>query len=263
MARIRTIKPEFWRSESMASVSPEACLLAVGLLNCADDEGYFLANPSLLKADVFPLRELSGSIPDLLQQLSRIGYIELFVDSVGKSYGRVVNFLIHQSINKPTPSKIKDLGLIPDDYGSSTVVLPIGRERKGKEKEGKGMESAKPSAIACPPDVHESVWSDWLNLRKAKKAPVTETVLKEAMRESEKANMTFEDFLKEWCVRGSQGLKAEWIKPAEKTRATAHPGFSNKDYSGGRMSLSEQNMEAAREAKRLIFCDQEGVIDHE
>nr|MBF6067360.1 primosomal protein [Klebsiella pneumoniae] len=38
MARIRTIKPEFWTDEDMAEVSEPACLLAIGLLNYADDE---------------------------------------------------------------------------------------------------------------------------------------------------------------------------------------------------------------------------------
>ncbi|HBS0572930.1 TPA: DnaT-like ssDNA-binding domain-containing protein, partial [Klebsiella pneumoniae] len=48
MARIRTIKPEFWTDEDMAEVSEPACLLAIGLLNYADDEGYFNANPKLI-----------------------------------------------------------------------------------------------------------------------------------------------------------------------------------------------------------------------
>ncbi len=40
MARIRTIKPTFWTDEDMADISEAACLLAIGLLNYADDEGY-------------------------------------------------------------------------------------------------------------------------------------------------------------------------------------------------------------------------------
>ena len=67
MARIRTIKPEFWTDEDLSEVSEAACLLAIGLLNYADDEGYFNANPKLVKAAVFPIREQSGSIPVLLQ----------------------------------------------------------------------------------------------------------------------------------------------------------------------------------------------------
>jgi len=70
--------------------------------------------------------------------------------------------------------------------------------------------------VACPPDVGQQVWEDWLQLRKTKKASVTETVVKGARSEAEKIGWTLEQFLVEWCTRGSQGLKAEWIsdKPA-------------------------------------------------
>jgi uncharacterized protein YdaU (DUF1376 family) len=74
--------------------------------------------------------------------------------------------------------------------------------------------------VACPQDVGQQVWEDWLQLRKTKKASVTETVVKGARSEAEKIGWTLEQFLVEWCTRGSQGLKAEWIsdKPAPATR---------------------------------------------
>lgn len=134
MARIRTIKPEFWRDEALASVSPEACLLALGLLNHCDDEGYFNANPKLVESDIFPLRELKSKTTVLLQELCKIGYLVVFQGSDGKTYGCIKNFHKHQVINKKTPSKIKHLCELPHDYGSNTVVLPTGKERKGKEQ---------------------------------------------------------------------------------------------------------------------------------
>ena len=70
----------------------------------------------------------------------------------------------------------------------------------------------KATVVACPPDVSEQVWNDWLQLRKAKKASVTETVLKGARSEASKIGWSLEQFLIEWCTRGSQGLKAEWLK---------------------------------------------------
>ena len=132
--RIRTIKPDFWRSESMSSVSAEAALLAIGLLNAADDEGYFLANPKLLMADIFPLRECYGSIPGMLTELSKIGFIRVISGPDGRDYGLVVNFNEHQSINKPVPSKIKRLLRLPEDSRSPTGGLPPGREGKGRER---------------------------------------------------------------------------------------------------------------------------------
>jgi uncharacterized protein YdaU (DUF1376 family) len=70
----------------------------------------------------------------------------------------------------------------------------------------------KATKVACPSDVSEQVWNDWLQLRKAKKASVTETVLKGARSEANKIGWSLEQFLIEWCTRGSQGLKAEWLK---------------------------------------------------
>ena len=72
------------------------------------------------------------------------------------------------------------------------------------------------TAVACPPDVSPEVWSDWLQLRKTKKASVTNTVINGARLEAEKIGWTLEQFLVEWCTRGSQGLKAEWIQEKQK-----------------------------------------------
>lgn len=74
----------------------------------------------------------------------------------------------------------------------------------------------KATGVACPPDVEQQVWDDWKQLRKAKKAPVTETVVNSARKEASKAGMSFNDFLTVWCARGSQGLQADWLKPEEK-----------------------------------------------
>lgn len=140
MARIRTIKPGMSRDRKLARLSEPAFILATHLLPHCDDEGYFLADESLIKADVFPLREPSRSITVLLQELSKSGYIELFEGVDGEKYGLVRNFTKHQVINKPKPSEIKHLRKITDESGSSTVALPLGKERKGKESDGNGTD---------------------------------------------------------------------------------------------------------------------------
>ena len=55
MARIRTIKPEFWRDELLAGISAEAALLAIGLLNHCDDEGFFNANQKIMSVKKFEI----------------------------------------------------------------------------------------------------------------------------------------------------------------------------------------------------------------
>lgn len=80
--------------------------------------------------------------------------------------------------------------------------------------------------MAAPSGVEEQVWEDWLSLRKAKKAPVTQTVVYSAMAEAEKAGLELNDFFKIWCMRGSQGMSAEWIKPEEKANFAGYKAFA-------------------------------------
>lgn len=86
--------------------------------------------------------------------------------------------------------------------------------------------AAPPPDLNRPDDVAEQVWADWLDLRRKKRAPVTATVLEGARAEAGKAGISFDAFLRIWCVRGSQGLQAEWIKPAEIQQARRPPAES-------------------------------------
>jgi hypothetical protein len=181
MARIRTIKPDFWRDESLSMVSPEAALLAIGLLNHADDEGYFNAHPKLIESDIFPLRELSNTITVLIDELHGISYITLFQGSDGKRYGHICNFSKHQVINKKNPSKIKDLCKQQEDYRTTTVMLPVGMEGKriGKEKEKKvAKATATDVAFVLPDWIPSETWEAFLAMRKKIKKPPTDYALK-------------------------------------------------------------------------------------
>ena len=156
--RIRTIKPEFTQDEELSSLSAECHLLAGGLLCYADDDGYFNANPGLVKAAIFPVRETSVSIPVMLLELSRIEYVKFCTAPDGKRYGLIRNFTKHQVINHKKPSVIKTLKLVWDDSGNTTVTLPDSSTKppqptqeedstapvtlppEGKGREWKGME---------------------------------------------------------------------------------------------------------------------------
>jgi DNA replication protein DnaT len=167
--RIRTIKPEFTQDEELSSLSAECHLLAGGLLCYADDDGYFNANPGLVKAAVFPVRETSVSIPVMLLELSRIEYVKFGTAPDGKRYGLIRNFSKHQVINHKKDSVIKKLQIVWDESGTTTVVLPDdsnhqtkpateqgstppvtlrpegnGREWKGMEGNGRGSGKAPP-----------------------------------------------------------------------------------------------------------------------
>lgn len=70
--------------------------------------------------------------------------------------------------------------------------------------------------VPKPDDVSEQVWADWMALRKSKRSAASATVLAEARSEAAKAGMTLERFLAVWCIRGSQGLQADWLRPNER-----------------------------------------------
>jgi hypothetical protein len=75
-----------------------------------------------------------------------------------------------------------------------------------------------------PDDVSDGVWEDFVKHRKAKKAPVTETVINSIKREADKIGWPLDKALAEVCARGWQGFKAEWINQNLKgnQNATSH-----------------------------------------
>jgi uncharacterized protein YdaU (DUF1376 family) len=78
----------------------------------------------------------------------------------------------------------------------------------------------KRQAVARPDGVSESVWSDFLAMRKAKRSPLTQTALEAIQREADKVPMTIGEALMVCCARGWQGFKAEWVRDlASKTKA--------------------------------------------
>lgn len=152
MARIRTIKPGFFANEGLSEVSEPAQILAGGLLCYADDEGYFNAHPGLIKAAVFPLRQPSKPIPELLAELAKIGYVRFGTAEDGKRYGFVVNFAEHQKVSHLTRSKIKKMEIVWEVSGKTPeasvstpeVLRPELNRIELNRIEGK--EPSKPSA---------------------------------------------------------------------------------------------------------------------
>jgi len=68
------------------------------------------------------------------------------------------------------------------------------------------------NTVAPPDGVTVMVWQDWLKLRKAKKAAVTQTALDGIQREADKARVSLQTALETCCERGWTGFKAEWMQ---------------------------------------------------
>jgi len=126
-------------------------MLAAALLNYVDDEGYFNANPKLVKSECLPLREPSVSVHDSLISLQNIGWLRLGTAENGRIYGHILTFSDHQVINRKTPSKIKAMRISWEGSRSTHTQLsePSHLEGKGnKEKERESREGTRARATA-------------------------------------------------------------------------------------------------------------------
>lgn len=83
--------------------------------------------------------------------------------------------------------------------------LPETERETEKEKEKKATK------VATPEGVSESVWKDFVAMRKAQRAEITNTALEGLIREAGKAKMTLEQVLRVCCERGWRGFKADWM----------------------------------------------------
>lgn len=117
MARIRTIKPEFFTSLTIADLPLEARLTFIGLWTHVDDEGRCVNDARLIKAAVWPLDDrTSGDVAKDLQLLSESSLITQY--KVGdRSYLLVNSWREHQKINRPTASKFPGLEMADEICG--------------------------------------------------------------------------------------------------------------------------------------------------
>ena len=143
MARIRTIKPEFFTSEDIVSLTPLARLFYVSLWCESDREGRLEWKPK-----TFKLRYLPGddcNVEQLGQELIGAGLVVLYeVD--GKTYAEIPSFTKHQIINnRESESQIPSR--VP--HASSTRKPRVLAEGKGRE--GKEGDSTEPQSDSPPP----------------------------------------------------------------------------------------------------------------
>lgn len=102
MARIRSIKPEFWTSPQIVACSLPARLAFIGLLNFCDDNGIHPASASRLRMQVFPEDAIGDdAIRSLVSELIRSGLVATYQFG-DESFWMVTGWSRHQKIDKPT-----------------------------------------------------------------------------------------------------------------------------------------------------------------
>jgi hypothetical protein len=136
MARIRTIKPDFFTSDDICALSPLGRLLYIGLWCEADREGRFAWTPKAFKRRYLPDDECD--IDGLCQELLRRDIVRLY----GEDLAFIPTFLDHQHINpREVESKLPapeiDASVTRDDASNLDLHAQGGRKgRKGKEGNG-------------------------------------------------------------------------------------------------------------------------------
>jgi hypothetical protein len=145
--------------------------LAVALLNYCDDEGYFLANPALIRGECFPFDEDSVSIHGGLTELSRIGYARLGTTPEGQRIGLVCNFLEHQQINRASPSKLKEKTIVWDSITESSLSVHGVLSAGSGSGSGSGRGSVRgESPAVSPPAGFLAFWNVYPSRRRVGRA---------------------------------------------------------------------------------------------
>lgn len=214
MARIRSIKPEFWVSEQVAECSTSARLTFVGLWNFCDDRGVHPAKPKTLKAELYPMDDVTSlDVAAWIAELIRVGLICEFTADDGDVYWHVTGWDRHQKIDRPSfkhpapPPLVSttDRRTVSEDSSNARRAPPPGVEGSGVE--GKGVESTSPKAPT--PDSGSSTGTrlshDW-TLPEAWRAYCVD---KRPDLDPDAVAENFRDF---WLGKaGKDGRKADWL----------------------------------------------------
>ena len=173
MARIRTVKPEFWTSEQILELSTTARLLFIGMWNFCDDGGVHVASPKRLKAEVFPADDFTTE--DVRRLIGELVANDLVIEfsAGGRRFWKVTGWK-HQKIDRPNP-KYPQPETNPSPPRSSNARRSVTAGRESRGVEGSGAGSPEPDAgpdseqdtaraadgsgeiAAAPPDVTEPI----------------------------------------------------------------------------------------------------------
>lgn len=121
MARMRSLKPEFWLDRKLArSLTRDQRLLYLGLWNQADEHARAQADPRLVQGQVFPYEDdlTPGDIAVMLKALEVAGVVQLYeVD--GDPYLYLPNLGRHQRLE---PNKVDSRHPAPPEQDTDQQV---------------------------------------------------------------------------------------------------------------------------------------------
>ena len=101
MARIRTVKPEFWEDEKIGKLPIPCRLFFIGCWNFADDFGVIKGNAALLKSQIFPYDE-NLRVSEIKKWIDSLVDARMLVPIIHaeESYYFIRTFRSHQILDK-------------------------------------------------------------------------------------------------------------------------------------------------------------------
>jgi len=147
MARIRTVKPDFFQHPQMSRLSAECRLLAIGLLQLADCDGRLEWQPKLIDGHVFPVGD-PQDINAMGAELEGIDWLRRY-EANGRQYAHILTFTVHQRPNKrerdtgprhPAPPWSETIqgpnqGTVPGTVPATVQGTPKEEEEEEEKKE--------------------------------------------------------------------------------------------------------------------------------
>lgn len=177
MARIRSIKIEFFRDEDLAVFSHAHRLLFEGLWLLADRAGRLEDRPVRIHADLFPFQsDKDLNVDAMLTDLAdgEKPFIQRYVVQ-GRRYISIINFLKHQrphhtEAQSGLPGPERDDHLNPPEPHGETPELHSNRGDNGEDPAGKGSGSGsgsgsgngeeKRSRLTATPQLLADAWNE-------------------------------------------------------------------------------------------------------
>lgn len=139
MARIRTIKPEFWSDPDVVSCSFEARLFFIGCWNHADDYGVLKDEPERLRLQVMPADDVDAEL--IVYQLVEKNLLVKMVTPGGVPVLVVRTFQQHQKVDQRSAARYGD----PSTFTKVPAESPQLPTTEGKGREGISKGSENPS----------------------------------------------------------------------------------------------------------------------
>lgn len=164
MARIRSIKPEFFTDEEVARLPPLYRIAFVGLWCQADKAGRLEDRPTRLKVQILPYDDVN--FVEVLDALVAARFALRYTGPDGRAYLQIRTFEKNQ--RPRTDEAESDLPPLPPELlsadscsllGSDETVSgeSVGKERKGIGKEGNGGGS---TSAAAPAQAVVNLWNE-------------------------------------------------------------------------------------------------------